>query len=360
MIQMALKWSAALATVLSPLHVLLAQPQVQVPPLTPPFAASGAQPGTPQAASFPPAPVPQQSSQAQIRAAFPPSNLGPGSYQVGPQNGVATLPPLSPPGGAGGSSVDAIASPLSDDQIRELRTKVEGTRRATAYKPVRSVPRVSSETVDLSPGAPPPILRTIPEEMSTVVFLDSTGAPWPLADIPRIADSRKFSVEGIKDGPSVMVSALTSYGESNMTIFLKGLATPVVVKIVSGEPDSRSKTRVVDYRRDLRIPGRGPNAHMATLGQEQIALYDDTLQAFLDGIPPKGAKALKAGGEKSNRAKVWDFAGSMFVRTSLDIQTAFEQCMTAADGTKVYRLAATPYVTLSEGGQSFTLQIDIN
>ena len=60
------------------------------------------------------------------------------------------------------------------------------------------------------------------------------------------------------------------------------------------------------------------------------------------------------------RTQVWQYGDAMFVRTNYDIQTAFDQSMAAADGTRVYRLPPTPYVTLSEMGRSVTLQLDIN
>ncbi|WP_028229510.1 DotH/IcmK family type IV secretion protein [Paraburkholderia ferrariae] len=327
------------------------------------------------AGAFPPPPgQAPMSSQQQIQAAFPQTNYGAANYAVAgqapqgypqqypagavPQNGVAPMPPLAPPSNY--ERAEQVVSPFSNGEIVKLRQQLDDSRKAKAYHPVRTVPRISSISVDLSPGAALPIARVLPGEQTTLVFVDSTGAPWPLAVAPRVSDARYFDVEWLQGTPSVVISALSAYEDGNVTVFLQGMATPVVVKLATGEPDSKEKSRVVDYRLDLRVPGRGPNAQAPFLGAGRIALYDDTMQGFLDGIPPSGAKRVTAHGDVPARTQVWQYGDAMFVRTNYDIQTAFDQSMSAADGTRVYRLPPTPYVTLSEMGRSVTLQLDIN
>ena len=313
----------------------------------------------------------QMNSQQQIQAAFPPSNYSAGNYatagQVAPgqmtsgnigQNGVAPMPPLAPPSNF--EQAAQVVSPFTNDEIVQLRKNLDNSRKAKAYRPVRTKPRISSASVDLSPGAALPIVRTMPGETSTLLFVDSTGAPWPLAAKPRISDERYFHVEWLEGSPSIVISALSGYEDGNVTVFLHGLATPVVVKLASGEPDSKTNSRIVDYRLDLRVPGRGPNAQAPLLGPGKIALYDDTLQSFLDGIPPKDAKLVAAHGDVPPRTQAWQYDGSLFVRTTYDIQTAFDQSIASGDGTRVYRMPLTPYVALSKMGRSVTLQLDIN
>lgn len=332
------------------------------------------------AAGFPapPGTQPQMNSRQQFQAAFPPSNYSAANYAVagqpaqgnqqnpgagGPQNpnGKAPMPPLMPPGNY--EQAAQVVSPFTNDELVQLRKRLDSSRKAKAYHPVRTIPRISSDSVDLSPGASLPIARMMPGETSTLVFVDATGAPWPLAAAPRVSDKRYFDAEWLQDSPSVVISALSAYEDGNVTVFLKGLATPVVVKLASGEPDSKnskSKGRIVDYRLDLRVPGRGPNAQAPLLGPGKIALYDSTMQSFLDGIPAKDAKRIVVRGDAPTNTQVWQYDGSLFVRTRYDIQTAFDQSMASGDGTRVYRLPLTPYVTLSQMGRSVTLQLEIN
>jgi intracellular multiplication protein IcmK len=312
------------------------------------------------------------------QTSFPPSNYGAGHYAVsgqtavqtttqpttqmpagpgGSHNGVAPLPPLKPPTDYERGA--ELVSPLPDQTIQRLRVRFDSSRQAKSYRPVRTSPRIRSTSVDLAPGAALPILRTMPGETSTVVFLDSTGAPWPLAAIPRVSRPDVASAEWLKDTPAVVVSMLSPYEEANLTVFLHGLPMPVVVKLAAGEPSGAAQTRQVDYRLDLRVPGRGPNAKPAIAGSGQIALYDDTLQGFLDGLPPHKAVRLKAHSAVPGRTEIWQYEGALFVRTNRDIQTAFESTLAASDGTRVYRLALTPFVTLSDAGRAVTVQIDL-
>lgn len=202
----------------------------------------------------------------------------------------------------------------------------------------------------------------MPGEISNLVVLDSTGAPWPLAITPKISKDGVFTAEWMKGSHVVVVSTTSSYESGNLALFLQGATTPVVVKLVTGEPDGKkdNKSRIVDARLDMRIPGRGPYAKAPLMGPGKIALYDDTLQGFLDGIPPKDAIAIVMHGDVPAQTKVWQYNGNIFVRTQQEIQTAFDQSLASGDGTKVYQLPATPFVTLSQMGQAVTLQLDIN
>eukprot|EP00887_Chlorella_sp_A99_P003791 scaffold31.g3791.t1 len=121
-----------------------------------------------------------------------------------------------------------------------------------------------------------------------------------------------------------------------------------------------SSTRAVDYRLDLRVPGRGPNAQEPIVTQDQIALYDNTMQAFLDGVPPQKARTVKIVGDSAQRTQAWQLEGTLYLRTALGMETAFDQTIGAADGTRVYKLAPTPFVMLSELGHPLQLQLDID
>jgi intracellular multiplication protein IcmK len=279
------------------------------------------------------------------------------------QNGIAPQPPLVPPNLVPPNTLgrgETAVSPFSPAEIVRMRQKYDTTRKAKAYRPVRTVPRISSLTVDLSPGAALPIARMLPGEMSTVLFLDASGAPWPLAAAPRVSDARYFDAEWLQGTATVVLSALSPYEDGNLSVMLQGFPTPVVIKLVTGEPDTKERSRIVDYRLDLRIPGRAPGTPTGLVGPGKIALYDETMQRFLDGLPPSGAKTVKADPALPVKTQVWALNGALFVRTGLDIQTAFDQSIAAGDGTRVYRLAPTPYVTFSDRGRSITLQLDID
>ncbi|RSZ55243.1 conjugal transfer protein TraN [Massilia atriviolacea] len=307
-----------------------------------------------------PAPVPNQPVQ---QSNFGPDTYAPAKHQnkaraVQSHDGIAPLPPLVPPDNL--KQGQAAVSPFSEAEIVQMRKGYDRTRKAKAFRPVRTIPRISSITVDLAPGSTPPIARMLPGEMTTLMFLDATGAPWPLAAAPRVSDSRYFDAEWLKGTATVVLSGLSPYEDGNLSVLLEGFATPVVIKLATGEPDSKSDSRVVDYRLDLRIPGRAPGTPDGKMGPAKIALYDETMQRFLDGIPPPAAKAVRIDGARDIRTKAWALDGALFLRTDLDIQTAFDQSIAAGDGTRVYRLPPTPFITFSEGGRSVTMQLEID
>nr|WP_313771552.1 DotH/IcmK family type IV secretion protein [Pseudomonas syringae] len=79
----------------------------------------------------------------------------------------------------------------------------------------------------------------------------------------------------------------------NVTVYLEGLAVPIVLSVSSGESDTQTNTWTVDSRLDLRVPRRGPGAQPGAAPEVRIGLHDQVLQGFLDGVPPKEAKQLK-------------------------------------------------------------------
>jgi len=328
-----------------------AEPRTQDTPAAPQWIRAG------QDSGFPP-PPPAQTAPPTQQSGLTPASYTAGTQSPPPQNGVAPLPPLSPPGNL--AQAEALVTPFTPSEIIQLRKQLEQTRQAKAFKPVRAVPHIGSMSLDLSPGGALPIVRTMPGEVSTLLFVDATGAPWPLAAPPRVSDNRSFDPEWLKGTATVVISALSAYEDGNLVVMLQGFATPIVIKLVSGEPDAKTKSRTVDYRLDLRVPGRGPNAQAPLLGPDKIALYDTTMQQFLDGLPPKDAKPLAPRGEVPAPTQVWQFDGALYIRTTRDIQTAFDQTIASGDGTRVYRLPPTPYVTLSDLGRSVTFQLDID
>ena len=71
--------------------------------------------------------------------------------------------------------------PLSPEEIKELRRAFNSTQKASAFvQDVPAKPVSSTVMVDISPGASPPVVRLSSGFVSSLVFLDSTGAPWPI------------------------------------------------------------------------------------------------------------------------------------------------------------------------------------
>ncbi|AMR78598.1 DotH/IcmK family type IV secretion protein [Cupriavidus nantongensis] len=269
-------------------------------------------------------------------------------------NAPRALPPLkAPPVGSANfnSAVDTI-SPLTANEILDLRKRVDSARRAAATHPgVPPKPVISTITVDLSPGSTPPIVR-VSNQGAAVSFIDITGAPWDILDVNNLA-KRSFEVkQPVKEVPTITITAMGDYVEGNVAIFLKGLSIPVMVRMVAGQ-------RETDYRLDLRIPQRGPNAIDPIAGTPSINLPANYLQTLLDGIDTPNAKSIRVENAPPG-TRAWMVGGNVVLRTTHFLNNpAYQATIAAADGTRVYEMAATPVATLSENGSLRNIYFDL-
>lgn len=263
--------------------------------------------------------------------------------------------PLPPPPSPLFQQAQDMISPLPPQEVRQLRGQIEEINKAIAAPQVTVVPRISTQTVSLSPGASLPLVRTAVNYPSSLSFIDSTGAPWKLGAAP-ISGNPDFIVYWIPNSPVMVVYAQKSFSSGNVTVYLEGLAVPIVLHVTSGEPDTQAKTWTVDSRLDMRIPDRGPAAQPGAAPAIRIGLHDRTLQAFLDGIPPKEARRLKTTGAVPDTS-VWQLGDDLYIRSRADIRDEFEATLSSADGTHLWKLPVTPYVSFSVMGRTAALNV---
>lgn len=267
-------------------------------------------------------------------------------------------PPPAPPTAAQAWAMSQ-ANPLDNRQGVEMVGKVmDEASRGRAWQPADVVPRISTLTVNLSPGTSLPVLRTTTNQASTLMFTDNTGAPWPLAAPPYNGNPAGFAVSFIPDSSVMTVQAKRQYDRGNVTAYLKGLAVPVIIDVNSGEAGNDTGARVIDSRLDLRIPQRGPQAKKMPAGQSKIGLNNPTLQAFLDGVPPKEARRLKTQGALPD-TQVWQMGDDLYIRSRSEIRDEFELTQASGDGTWLYKLPLAPEVAFSHAGKTVYLTIPL-
>lgn len=239
--------------------------------------------------------------------------------------------------------------PMTPDQISKLREIFNENQRA-AVTPVGVPPRPATTQlmVDLSPQSTPPVIRLGAGYITSLVFLDSTGQPWPI-DAYSIGDPSAFNIQWDKKGNTLLIQAMSYYKRSNMAVILKGLNTPVMLTFLSGQ-------EAIDYRVDLRVPGLGPNALFVQNGLPDSA--NPILLDVLNGIPPKGSKSLKVvGGD----AQAWLVDNKkLYIRTTLDIiSPAWKSFMGSVDGTHAYELQAAPVILALQHGKDKTMILTV-
>ena len=171
--------------------------------------------------------------------------------------------------------------PMSPQQIAKLREVFTESQLAAATPPgVPPKPTSTSLLVDLSTKAVPPVIRLGAGYISSIVFVDATGQPWPIAAYS-IGDPSAFNIQWDKKGNTLLIQGATFYKRSNLAVILRDLNTPVMMTLISGQ-------EAVDYRVDLRVPGMGPNAIFVQDGIPEAV--NPMLLDVLNGIPPKGSK----------------------------------------------------------------------
>lgn len=238
--------------------------------------------------------------------------------------------------------------PLSHEQVLQLHQEYNSSQFAlnsTAGTPPR--PAVTTQVVRLDPGSTPSVIRLGQGFISSVVFLDSTGAPWPIIAYD-LGDPTSFNIQWDKSGNTLMIQSKKLYTYGNMAIRLQGLSTPVMLTLIPGQ-------KAIDYRVDMRVVGYGPNANKPT----EINLPPATnsvLMQVLDDVAPPGSKLMMV---KGGPAKAWTIGDIMYVRTRLTVLSpGWMSMMSSADGTHVYKMSDSPILLVSWHGKVMQLKIE--
>ena len=239
--------------------------------------------------------------------------------------------------------------PLNNEQIvrlKQIYEDVEYAKASTAGTPPK--PTATSQFVNLSPGSTPPVIRLAQGFVSSLVFLDSSGAPWPISAYD-LGDPSAFNIQWDKTGNTIMIQAQKLYNYGNLAVRLKGLNTPVMLTLIPGQ-------KAVDYRVDLRIQGYGPNAKSLPMEEGVPPSASEVLLHVLDGVPPPGSKRLIiTGGD----ARAWLANDKMYVRTNLTILSpGWLESMTSADGTHAYEMQKSPVLLVSWHGKVMQLKVE--
>ncbi len=239
--------------------------------------------------------------------------------------------------------------PLTPEQIIRIKQQYqtqEFAKTSTAGTPPK--PTATSQFVNLSPGSTPPVIRLSQGFVSSLVFLDSTGATWPISAYD-LGDPTAFNIQWDKTGNTMIIQANNLYTYGNLAVRLKGLNTPVMLTLIPGQ-------KAVDYRVDLRVQGYGPNAKSMPMDNGLPPSASDILLHVLDGVPPGGSRRLTVSG---GDARVWMLNEKMFVRTNLTILSpGWLGSMTSADGMHAYEMQKSPVLLVSWHGKVMQLKVE--
>lgn len=255
----------------------------------------------------------------------------------------------------------ATEAPLQPDQIREIRRIKDEAARAASERP-RPMPKpvFTSVSMGFQPGAMPHPVRTDINTVTSLVFTDSTGASWPIL-WASVGDKRQFDLSETKDSTEktdkneegkaassniLTITPKTSYGVTNLSVMLQNAPAPVIMTLLTGQ-------REVDYRLDVVIKGRSPNAKI--VASNSMDAVNQEMMMVLDGVPPPTAKPLSVSG---GEAEAWKIGNRIFLRTTMKVMSPAPIGMIAsAGGMQAFEVPETPLILAMNGKNTVQIKI---
>jgi intracellular multiplication protein IcmK len=266
----------------------------------------------------------------------------------------SALPPL-PESQAFHDTVQA-AMPLTPAQIAALREAINANRQAEEAPLSPATPRIETINARLGVGNPPSI-SVQSGFVSTLNVVDAYGRPWPIVRYS-VGNPKAFTVAIA--GNSAAISDLQPYAQSDLALYLKGEAVPLMVALNPGAsgPDGGG---VVDYAVRLRVNATEPGLPTPVGGMAGGAAYTNTLLSLVQGVPPAGAKKLRVVGDPG-RVTAWTWEGPRGPRLLLRapgtiIAPAWIATMQGAAGIQAWVLPNVRVVTLSRRGEPELIQL---
>ncbi len=251
------------------------------------------------------------------------------------------------------TAIDQVV-PMNPEEITKLLRQIyerqsAGQQNVTGHAPAKPV--TSVETLDLSPGSTPPVIRLALGQGAVVSFSDAAGRPWPIMDNLNF-NERAYTAKLI--GPHLYSITLKSREPANLTVVLKDLARPIVITALPATDET-------DYLKEFTVPrflgGEPPPTVAASSRDGGLSFNSPELINYLYRTPPKGAKPLTVAGLPG--VLVWQTAGNkMVVRTSGQVVIpAFSRRHASTDGVAVFEIPLSPIVSITEGGTLYRVSV---
>jgi len=218
--------------------------------------------------------------------------------------------------------------PLTAEEIMEYRVAKQREQIAlnTRLDPISHHIR----TTDVNVESPNPITIFVTKGLaSSLVFFDSTGAPWPVEG-EVIGDSNSYSSNIMTKNKNVVTFNIQrEFSETNALITLEGIPTPLVFKLVSNGKDN-------DDRLSARLPIPGPNANVKLYMEQQFENKDPYMVELMNNHTVDFGKEYKLVGVNG---KVFVNDDKMYVKTFEKlVSPAWTRQLQSTTGYNLYEL----------------------
>lgn len=247
--------------------------------------------------------------------------------------------------------------PMSSDQILKFKGQVETTQEAIHSTPA---PKLVSKTrnVTLKPGATTPQLKMRPGYVTTVVFTDATGAPWPITSITN-GNKDFFAVnkpEGLQPGNLVTITPLADFVDSNLMITLSENPSPIVIQLFSNQKLKVEDGDTAEAMVAFHLDERGPRAATPTFEDPIGSPVTEEMSQFLDDVPPQKAVRLKTSND--GEISVWRYQDKYYFRTPYPLQWPAWSKVVNGHNVKVYEIPKVVSAVVSKNGKQYNVNIE--
>lgn len=235
--------------------------------------------------------------------------------------------------------------PLNPDEIRKLLERYDQTRQAVET-PVYPYPKpeIVTEDISIDPGSLPPVLKLATGHVTTIHFVDASGAPWPILDVNWAGNFEVIKTE--PGGNRLTVSPMSEFAYGNMIVQLLNSTASVSFTL-------ETQREKVYYRFDARMPEDGPFAKPSLIatGGPVLQAGGGVMNAVLEGVPPQGSEKLHVEGV-DGRTTAYALNKVVYVRTPLTLLSpSWTASVSSADGMNVYSLKNASVLLLSDKGE---------
>lgn len=247
------------------------------------------------------------------------------------------------------ASINAM-SPMTPEEIRKYRRYMKKKQKAMFDIRPPKFHQIQF-VVKLHPGAMTPVVRISPMYSGAIYFSDETGGSWPVTEAKISSD--KFQVEKPKTMSSntLVVTSEKIYRSADLIVFLKGLDSPIALRVISDPKNTDLKTHLV-------IPRMGPSPRLPDVSGSvpMSSLVSETDERFVSGIPPKGAVRIAS---TNDDVSVWKYRGTYYVRTHYILASPAYIGLSRGDGSiNLYKLVPTPVLIVSIGGKEVMVSLN--
>ena len=247
---------------------------------------------------------------------------------------------------------------LTPKEISDIKKREIDREQASSRVSISGNVVAKTVSLNLQGSNKPHHIRIAQGYGTSIVFVDSTGSPWPIRRIDNFNASSLglLGFEGQtntnKDCRTDTVNSFSVFAKSRfdsgvINVFLCDTPVPVVFDF-----NSDVKAKDVDNPVEVRIGSRGPLAKTDSFVSDGRPTYSGVLLSLLDGQPPVGSIPLASGhpsvfawsvGNNSNGT------GKILLKTSMTIfSPAPIESRSGANGVSTYLMPATPVILVSD------------